>query len=155
VEAKAGGWALARDLRALGHDVEGSNEVVALIQARDPDAMRLISEAGKIVGVAVADTVSVLNPSTVVLGGDIANAHEHLLAHVREIVYTRALPLTTRSLRIVPSELGERAGIIGGAYRAIEHRLDPNALDHELERRLTRGTSLQAWADAKDTYALT
>jgi hypothetical protein len=90
-----------------------------------------------------------------VLGGDIANAHEQLLAHVREIVYTRALPLTTRSLRIVPSELGERAGIIGGAYRAIEHRLDPNALDHELERRLSTGTPLQAWADAKDATALT
>jgi hypothetical protein len=64
-----------------------------------------------------ADTVGVLNPSTVVLGGDIANAHENLLVHVRGIVYTRALPLTTRSLRIVPNELRERAGVVGGADR--------------------------------------
>jgi predicted NBD/HSP70 family sugar kinase len=153
VEAKAGGWALARDLRALGHDVEASSDVVALIHARDPDAMRLLGAAGKIIGVAVADTVSVLNPSTVVVGGDVANAHEDLLAHVREVVYTRALPLVTRSLRIVPSELRERAGVIGGAYRAIEHRLEPSALDSELERRLEGDAALDAWSDASTAAA--
>jgi predicted NBD/HSP70 family sugar kinase len=146
VEAKAGGWALARDLRALGHDVAGSRDVVALIRARDPDAMRLVNEGAKVLGIAVADAVNVLNPSTVVLGGDIANAHEHLLAHVREVVYTRSLPLATRSLDIVLSELGNRAGVLGGAYLAIEHRLQPDALDHELERRLGAGASLGAWA---------
>ena len=148
VEAKAGGWALARDLRALGHDVETSADVLGLIHAREPDAMRLLAEAGKILGVAVADTVSVLNPSTVVIGGDIAGAHEDLLAHVREVVYTRALPLVTRSLRIVPSELRERAGVVGGAYRAIEHRLHPAALDRELERRLDGDAPLHAWSHA-------
>jgi predicted NBD/HSP70 family sugar kinase len=146
VEAKAGGWALARDLRALGHDTEGSRDVVKLIRARDPDAMRLVNEGAKVLGIAVADAVNVLNPSTVVLGGDIANAHEHLLAHVREIVYTRSLPLATRSLNIVLSTLGNRAGVLGGAYLAIEHRLQPDAIDRELERRLAAGATLGAWA---------
>jgi predicted NBD/HSP70 family sugar kinase len=146
VEAKAGGWALARDLRALGHDVHTSRDVVAAIKARDPDAMRLVSEGARLLGTAIADTVNVLNPSTVVLGGDIAVAHEHLLPHVREVVYTRSLPLATRSLDIVLSTLGNRAGILGGAYLAIEHRLEPDALDRELERRIDSGASLAAWA---------
>ena len=146
VEARAGGWALVRDLRALGHDVHGSSDVVAMIKARDPDAMRLVNEGAKVLGVAISDAVNVLNPSTVVLGGDIAIAHEHLLAHVREVVYARSLPLATRSLRIVISELGNRAGILGGAYLAIEHRLQPDALDHELERRIAAGPPLHAWA---------
>ena len=146
VEAKAGGWALARDLRALGHDVQGTRDVVALIRARNPDAMRLVNDGAKVLGIAVADAVNVLNPSTVVLGGDIANAHEHLLAHVREVVYTRSLALATRSLDIVLSELGNRAGILGGAYLAIEHRLQPDALDRQLDRRLGAGAALGAWA---------
>src|SRR3954451_8436128 len=145
VEAKASGWALARDLRALGHDVQGSRDVVAMIRAREPDAMRLVNESAKLLGIAIADAVNVLNPSTVVLGGDIANAHEHLLSHVREVVYTRSLALATRSLDIVLSELGDRAGVLGGAYLAIEHRLRPDALDHELERRIAAGTALNAW----------
>jgi predicted NBD/HSP70 family sugar kinase len=146
VEAKAGGWALARDLRALGHDVHTSRDVVAMIRSRDPDAMRLVNEGARLLGMAIADAVNVLNPSTVVLGGDIAVAHELLLAHVREVVYTRSLPLATRSLDIVLSTLGNRAGILGGAYLAIEHRLDPDALDRELERRIDSGAPLAAWA---------
>lgn len=145
VEAKAGGWAIARDLRALGHDVPSSREVVAMIRAREPDALRLVNEGARLLGTAIADAVNVLNPSTVVLGGDIANAHEQLLAHVREVVYTRSLPLATRRLEIVTSQLGDRAGILGGAYLAIEHRLRPDALDDELDRRLGSG-ELAAWA---------
>jgi predicted NBD/HSP70 family sugar kinase len=146
VVAKAGGWAIARDLRALGHDVHTSRDVVAMIRARDPDAMRLVNEGARMLGIAIADAVNVLNPSTVVLGGDIANAHEHLLAHVREVVYTRSLPLATRSLDIVASQLGDGAGILGGAYLAIEHRLAPDAVDRELERRIGAGAALSAWA---------
>ena len=146
VEAKAGGWAIARDLRALGHDVPSSREVVAMIQAREPDALRLVNEGARLLGTAIADAVNVLNPSTVVLGGDIANAHELLLAHVREVVYTRSLPLATRRLEIMASQLGDRAGILGGAYLAIEHRLAPGALDAELERRIGSGAPLTAWA---------
>jgi hypothetical protein len=63
---------------------------------------------------------------------------------VREVVYTRSLALATRSLDIVRSDLGDRAGVLGGAYLAIEHRLLPEALDHELERRIAGGT-LTAW----------
>jgi predicted NBD/HSP70 family sugar kinase len=145
VEAKAGGWAIARDLRAIGHEVESSRDVVAMIRAREPDALRLANEGAKLLGTAIADAVNVLNPSKVVLGGDIANAHEQLLAHVREVVYTRSLPLATRSLDIVASQLGDRAGILGGAYLAIEHRLRPERLDGELERRIESG-ALAAWA---------
>jgi predicted NBD/HSP70 family sugar kinase len=145
VEAKAGGWAIARDLRALGHEVESSRDIVAMIRARETDAIRLVNEGARLLGTAIADAVNVLNPSKVVLGGDIANAHEQLLAHVREVVYTRSLPLATRSLDIVASQLGDRAGILGGAYLAIEHRLRPERLDDELDRRIESG-ALAAWA---------
>jgi predicted NBD/HSP70 family sugar kinase len=146
VEAKAGGWAIARDLRALGHGVSGTADVVTLVKRRDPDAIRLVNEGARMLGVAIADAVNVLNPSTVVLGGEIAIAHEHLLAHVREVVYTRSLPLATRSLNVVVSTLGDRSGVLGGAYLAIEHRLAPDALDRELDRRLAAGAALDAWA---------
>jgi predicted NBD/HSP70 family sugar kinase len=144
VEAKAGGWAIARDLRALGHGVSKTQDVITLIRRRDPDAMRLVNEGARLLGIAIADAVNVLNPSTVVLGGEIAVAHEDLLGHVREVVYTRSLPLATRSLEIVVSDLGNTAGLLGGAYLAIEHRLQPEALDHELDRRIGAG-ALTAW----------
>ena len=39
----------------------------------------------------------------IVIGGDIAEAHQQLLAGVREVAFQRSLPLATRDLRIVPA----------------------------------------------------
>jgi hypothetical protein len=43
-----------------------------------------------------------------------------LLATIRESVYRRSLPLATRDLRIVRSPLGNRAGLIGGAFMVVD-----------------------------------
>jgi hypothetical protein len=51
---------------------------------------------------------------------------------VREVVYQRAVPLGTRSLRIVRSALDDRAGVIGAAAMVIEHVLAPEAVDRML-----------------------
>lgn len=113
IEAYAGGWALIRDLRAVGRDVRTVAEVVALIQAGDPEAMRLSKLAGRILGVALSDVVSLLNPGRLVIGGELADAASHLFAGIREQIYARSLPLATRQLQIVPSTLGPRAGLTG------------------------------------------
>jgi predicted NBD/HSP70 family sugar kinase len=68
----------------------------------------------------------------IVIGGELAEADDPLLAGVREIVYQRAVPLGTRSLRIVPSTLRDRAGVIGAAIMAIEHALEPDSVDRML-----------------------
>jgi predicted NBD/HSP70 family sugar kinase len=129
VEAYAGGWALIRDLRAAGRDVQTVDEVVALIRAGDPLAARLARRAGRILGEATADAVSLLNPSVVVIGGQLAHAEEQLLAGIREVVYQRCLPLATRSLQIVRSRLDLRAGVIGLARLLTDTILAPDQLD--------------------------
>jgi predicted NBD/HSP70 family sugar kinase len=129
VEAYAGGWALIRDLRAAGRTVEAVDDVVALIRAGDPSAVRLARRAGRILGEATADAVSLLNPSVVVIGGQLAHADEQLLAGIREVVYQRCLPLATRSLQIVRSSLDLRAGIIGLARLLADTILAPDQLD--------------------------
>ena len=77
----------------------------------------------------LATCVNMLNPAVVVIGGDMAAAGEPLLAGIREVVYRRSLPLATGSLRIVPSELGDEAGITGAAVMVIETILAPAAVD--------------------------
>ena len=77
-------------------------------------------------------TVNFFNPAVIVIGGDIAEAHAHLIAGVREGIFSRSLPLATRDLRIVPCRLGDRAGVTGAAIMAIEHVLSPSAVDRTL-----------------------
>ena len=45
--------------------------------------------------------------------GQLAGTEENLLAGIREIVYQRSLPLATRHLQIVRSQLDSRAGLLG------------------------------------------
>jgi hypothetical protein len=44
------------------------------------------------------------------------------------------LPLATDALRVVPSELEDRAGVIGAAIMMIEHVLSPDAIDRAIRR---------------------
>jgi predicted NBD/HSP70 family sugar kinase len=133
LEAVAGGQALAERLAAAGDDATHSRDVVRLVQAGHPGAIRMVRDAGRTLGEVLAGTVNFFNPAVIVIGGDIAEAHAQLLAGVREGIFSRSLPLATRDLRIVPCRLGDRAGVIGAAIMAIEHVLAPDAVDRSLQ----------------------
>ena len=132
LEAVAGGGAMATRLRAEGIAAENSRDVVRHVRDGRPEAMQLVRQAGRELGEVLAASVNFFNPGVIVIGGDIAHADEHLLAGVREVVYQRAVPLGTRSLRIVRSALDDRAGVIGAAVMVIEHVLAPEAIDRML-----------------------
>jgi predicted NBD/HSP70 family sugar kinase len=132
LEAIAGGQALADRLSAVGIEAANSRDVVRLVRNGDATATRMVRDAGRTLGEVLAGTVNFFNPAVIVIGGDIAEAHAQLLAGVREGILSRSLPLATRDLRIVPSRLGDRAGITGAAITAIEHVLSPAAVDQTL-----------------------
>jgi glucokinase-like ROK family protein len=132
LEAVAGGGAIAARLREMGVDAANSREAVAAVRAGNPVAVRLIRDAGRMLGDVLSSAVNLFNPAVIVIGGDVAEAHEQLLAGVREVVYQRSLPLATRHLRVVRSGLGDRAGVTGAAVMVIEHLLSPEAIDRAL-----------------------
>jgi predicted NBD/HSP70 family sugar kinase len=64
---------LSRDV-----DVDG---VVELLRSGDATTVRLVRDAGRVLGASLATAVSLLNPSNVVLSGQVAvAAGDHLLA---------------------------------------------------------------------------
>ena len=69
----------------------------------------------------------------IVIGGDIArNARAATGRRAGGISSSRSLPLATRDLRVVPCQLGDRAGVTGAATMAIDHVLAPDAVDRSL-----------------------
>lgn len=133
LEAVASGRALARRLTEAGVDAGTSRDVVRLVRAGNPLATRLVREAGRNLGEVLASCVNFFNPHAIVIGGDIGEVHEQLLAGIREVTFRRSLPLATGDLRTVPSQLGDRAGVIGAATMVTEHVLSPEAIDAAIE----------------------
>jgi predicted NBD/HSP70 family sugar kinase len=134
LHAVAGGGAIARTLDARGIAARTARDVVQLVRTGNPDAIQLVRESGRLLGHVLVAAVNILNPSVVVIGGDIAQAEEQVFAGVREVVYRRSAPLATRKLQIVPSQLHDRAALIGAAVTVIEHTLSPVAVDAALAR---------------------
>ncbi|MGI5273769.1 ROK family protein [Nonomuraea sp. CA-218870] len=129
LEAVAGGAAVARRLTELGVPAETGADVVALVQAGDTQALRLVREAGRLIGEVLAGLVNFFNPEAIVIGGALSRVHEHLLAGVRETIYRRSLPLATHHLSIVPSRMGVDAAALGAGILAIEHYLSPDNIN--------------------------
>jgi predicted NBD/HSP70 family sugar kinase len=132
LEAIAGGRAMAKVLREAGFNAETSLDVVELCRQGEPAAVQLIRQAGRLLGEVLAAAVNLLNPGVIVIGGDVANADDHLIAGVRERVYQRSTPLATKQLRILRSELGEDAGITGAVVMSLQHVLAPPIVDQTL-----------------------
>jgi predicted NBD/HSP70 family sugar kinase len=129
VDSVASGTAILRDLRARGHDVKNLADVVALVRAGDAETMTVVRNAARMLGEVVASAVNLLNPSVVVLGGDVAETFQPMVSGVREVVHRRSTALATRNLRIERSRLGPGAGIIGCAHMVLDHILSPDAVD--------------------------
>jgi len=133
LEAVAAVPALARAIRATGVEVAADADVVRLVRAGDPEAVKAVRQAGRDIGEVLAALVNLVNPSVIVIGGALAAAGESLIAGIREVVYLRSLPLATEHLHITTSRAGGRAGVIGAAALAIGHALSPEAIDRAVE----------------------
>lgn len=88
--------------------------------AGDYEALSIIRHSGSLVGQVLATLVSVLNPSLIVIGGGVSQIGHSFLAEIRSTVYQRSLPLATRNLPIVLSEIQETSGVLGAGVLAAE-----------------------------------
>lgn len=126
LEAVASGPAIASRLRAKGVEANTIVDILELVEAGNMVAASELRQAGRMIGDTLASCVSLLNPSVIVLGGVLSRAGDHLLAGVRERVYTRSLPLATGDLQILTSGTGRDAAVAGAAVMVTQHVLSLN-----------------------------
>jgi len=84
----------------------------------DALALAVISRAAYYLGVGLASLVNILNPEIIIVGGGLSKLGDLLLKPTREVVQEKAFRLPAQAVRIVPSQLGDDAGVLGAAVFA-------------------------------------
>jgi predicted NBD/HSP70 family sugar kinase len=87
--------------------------LLELVADGDLPARRVVSDAGRAVGRAVADLCNFLNPAAVIVGGDVSLAGDALLDGVREEIDRYSLPGVAAAVEVRAGVLGERAEVLG------------------------------------------
>ncbi|AIY16557.1 ROK family protein [Pimelobacter simplex] len=105
----------------IGGQLPGAtlDEIVAAAAAGDVSARRAFEDAGLHLGRGLAAVVNLLNPSMVVIGGDMAQAGELILESVRMGLRRHALDPVAQT-PVAASGLGERASLLGSLLLAAE-----------------------------------
>jgi predicted NBD/HSP70 family sugar kinase len=120
LETYAGAAAIASLLsRSFGEELD-PEAVVVRAAAGDPGCRRAIADAGRHIGVAVANLCNLVNPERIVVGGSTGQAGALLLDPLRESVSLRAIPSAAEDVSIVPGELGERAELLGAVALVLQ-----------------------------------
>jgi glucokinase len=139
LEAYCSGQALERDATELARDRPDSalaarigadgkvsgRELVAAAEARDPDALLLVENLARMLGVGIATYVNVFEPDRLAIGGGLSRASHLFLDRAVQEAGARALPALWRRVTIALAQGGTDAGLIGaGLLAALEMERD-------------------------------
>ena len=105
------------ELKKLIDNGEDVNAKIVFDLAKEGDELALIvyRNFARYLGIACANIGSILNPSTIVIGGGVSAAGEFLLDGVRKVYEENSFPQVRTSTKLALATLGNDAGVIGAA----------------------------------------
>ena len=95
-------------------------EVYEAARAGDRSAIAVMRDMGRMLGIGIASLINIFNPERIVIGGGVKDAWPLFIEATREEVMRRAFEVPARRTEIVPSLLGDDAGIVGAAAVALQ-----------------------------------
>ena len=90
--------------------------------ANDGDelSITILKEAARYIGIAITNLINILNPTAIVVVGEIFENTTHTIETLSEIVKNRGLKLSSENVRIIRSLLGRDAAVVGAATLVIQ-----------------------------------
>ena len=120
LEAYVSERAISARLRDAGHDLPDAALVAAAAASGDPVVLAVLEDAGRYLGMALANIVNMINPRAVVLGGNLATLAAYLVPSVRQVLAVNGLPVMLEDAEVLVSPLGAEAVPMGGVALALE-----------------------------------
>jgi predicted NBD/HSP70 family sugar kinase len=112
----------------LAKDSSTINEIEEAALAGDPLALRVAQEAAEHLGIGIAGLLNLLNPSKVIVGGDLSRLGDLLLDPLRETVSQRTLVSSVAAAEIRTSDLGLQSVAVGASTLVLKAALEDSRL---------------------------
>jgi predicted NBD/HSP70 family sugar kinase/DNA-binding XRE family transcriptional regulator len=119
LEGLVGTAALVESLRTRYRADLTMDDVLRSAADGDVGCRRALADAGRQLGVQVANLCNLLNPRLVIIAGKLSEADEIVLEPLRTTFARHALPHAVETVEVVRAALGERATALGGAALAM------------------------------------
>lgn len=127
LETYIGGPALLEAL-ATSHGAMGLRDVINRALDGDPGCRRVLHDAGRHLGVALAGLVNLVNPEVIVVGGQLAKVGHIITDPLQAALERCAIPSAAASVRIRLGVLDAHADVIGALAVAEERHAEAEGL---------------------------
>ena len=86
----------------------------------DELSITIIKESARYIGIGITNLINILNPTAIVVVGEIFENTTYAIETLNEIVKNRGLKLSSENVRIIKSLLGRDAAVIGATTLVIQ-----------------------------------
>ena len=110
------------DLKELKADINQLTieDISEAAKLEDELAISIIKEAARYIGIAITNLINILNPTSIVVVGEIFENTFHAIETLNEIVKNRGMKLSSENVRIIKSMLGRDAAVVGATTLVIQ-----------------------------------
>lgn len=91
-------------------------EIFELSYKKDPDAIKVITENAELVGIGLANIISIFAPEIIVLGGGMSEARDSYIKMIRKSAFANSLENCRAEVKIERAQLGSNASLLGSAF---------------------------------------
>ncbi|WP_188711799.1 ROK family protein [Microbacterium faecale] len=124
LETVASGGTVRDALNRGAHHLRTSADIVTLAESGDEETVALVEEVGETIGYALADAVGLLNPSAVIIGGNLSEVGERFIGAIRRSIFGASHVFARQGLTVERARLGEKAGVHGASLLAQDALFD-------------------------------
>lgn len=93
-------------------------DIIEAARNEDMLSIDLLAEIGEKIGRGIALLINIFNTEMVILGGTLVSTGDYIYLPIRSAVNKYSLSLVNSDTRLILSQLGEKAGVIGGGLIA-------------------------------------
>ncbi|SFL82261.1 glucokinase [Gracilibacillus orientalis] len=120
-ELIAKGKAISLKKRKDTNGVITTKDIFELAAAGDKESKALLDHVYDVLGFTLAAVAITVNPAKIVIGGGVSKAGNALLEPLKKAFGKYTLPRTNEACEFVIAQLGNDAGVYGGAYLVLQN----------------------------------